>query len=350
MSPITAYPDFRRKADPGRALQAVRNITATFVHPPSPNQHVLIVTVEAPILYVYTLYGPSENFPQSSGGVGGWEEIARPRRQAMTDYSGTPLWQVKIELMFDGWSTAPEGRSVQQEIQTLIDMATKAEGADQPPIVAFKGSIIPGSINRRWVINNLEWGPSVRRVSDGAIVRQVVTVTLLEYIQGKAAQFRSVGPANDAIARHSAEEAAAASAASRQAAEDAASIESAASAQANWNGFLGIPGDNFVQWAANAFGVPIPTTTTGTSVGAAVGGQAMGSPVAATSTPNARRTYRIKQGDTLAKIAAEQLGDSSGWQAIARLNNITDPRAVRVGQEILLPNSADLVRSVVPFL
>jgi LysM repeat protein len=47
------------------------------------------------------------------------------------------------------------------------------------------------------------------------------------------------------------------------------------------------------------------------------------------------RTYTVKKGDTLARIAAAN--KIPKWQDIANLNGIRDPRALRVGQVLRLP-------------
>ena len=53
-----------------------------------------------------------------------------------------------------------------------------------------------------------------------------------------------------------------------------------------------------------------------------------------TQTPAGARTYRVKPGDTLSAIAA-RFGTTVA--ALMRLNNITDPRSLRVGQILKLP-------------
>jgi 5'-nucleotidase/UDP-sugar diphosphatase len=49
------------------------------------------------------------------------------------------------------------------------------------------------------------------------------------------------------------------------------------------------------------------------------------------------RIYRIKQGDTLMKIARQEYNDASAWRKIAEANSITNPDRILVGQEIVLP-------------
>lgn len=49
------------------------------------------------------------------------------------------------------------------------------------------------------------------------------------------------------------------------------------------------------------------------------------------------RTYAVKKGDTLSSIAARKLGNANRWRDIADLNNIRDPRNIKIGQVIRLP-------------
>ncbi len=48
--------------------------------------------------------------------------------------------------------------------------------------------------------------------------------------------------------------------------------------------------------------------------------------------------YYVKKGDYLALIAARYYGLSSRWRDIAISNNIRDPRYLRVGQRLRLPD------------
>jgi LysM repeat protein len=53
--------------------------------------------------------------------------------------------------------------------------------------------------------------------------------------------------------------------------------------------------------------------------------------------PGAGKTYTVKRGDTLSKIAQSQLGSWSRFREIATLNGIRDPNRVSVGQVLRLP-------------
>ena len=49
------------------------------------------------------------------------------------------------------------------------------------------------------------------------------------------------------------------------------------------------------------------------------------------------KTYTVKKGDTLSKIAARLLGSASKWQAIAKANGLRNPNSLKVGQVLKLP-------------
>jgi hypothetical protein len=51
----------------------------------------------------------------------------------------------------------------------------------------------------------------------------------------------------------------------------------------------------------------------------------------------ARRTYTVRQGETLVSIARTQLGDPGRWVEIVKLNHLRDPRAVKPGARIRIP-------------
>lgn len=53
--------------------------------------------------------------------------------------------------------------------------------------------------------------------------------------------------------------------------------------------------------------------------------------------PAASRTYVVKSGDTLSKIAAQQLGDFRRFAEIASLNGLRDPNFIKAGQTLKLP-------------
>ena len=50
-------------------------------------------------------------------------------------------------------------------------------------------------------------------------------------------------------------------------------------------------------------------------------------------------TYTVKKGDTLSKIAKALLGKASRYPEIAKLNNISNPNKISIGQVLKIPNA-----------
>jgi nucleoid-associated protein YgaU len=63
---------------------------------------------------------------------------------------------------------------------------------------------------------------------------------------------------------------------------------------------------------------------------------------AATTGQAAAKTYTVKAGDTLSKIAKEQLGDANAYQEIFNANRdqLTDPDKIEPGQVLKIPAMA----------
>jgi len=49
------------------------------------------------------------------------------------------------------------------------------------------------------------------------------------------------------------------------------------------------------------------------------------------------KTYKVKKGDSLSRIAQKVLGSAAKWREIQNLNGIPDPTQIKVGQVLLLP-------------
>jgi LysM repeat protein len=61
--------------------------------------------------------------------------------------------------------------------------------------------------------------------------------------------------------------------------------------------------------------------------------------ILAASGSTAQRTYVVAAGDTLWSIAARLLGKGQRWSEIAEMNSVRDPRTIRVGQVLKVPNA-----------
>lgn len=59
-------------------------------------------------------------------------------------------------------------------------------------------------------------------------------------------------------------------------------------------------------------------------------------------------TYTVRSGDSLSLIAKTQLGDLQRWPEIARLNGLTAPYTLRVGQVVKIPTSPTAAADTTP--
>ena len=60
------------------------------------------------------------------------------------------------------------------------------------------------------------------------------------------------------------------------------------------------------------------------------------------SSPATGKTYTVKKGDSLSKIAKREYGDANKWHAIYEANKgtIKDPDLIHPGQVLTLPSNA----------
>ena len=70
----------------------------------------------------------------------------------------------------------------------------------------------------------------------------------------------------------------------------------------------------------------------------------VGAPVAPAA-PASARTYVIKSGDTLEGIARAELGDGQRWRSIIELNPGLDPKSLKIGRSITLPEGSAPTRT-----
>lgn len=125
-----------------------------------------------PALALLCVLGPEP--PEIFQGFGGWEEVTRPLRRSFVRWAGPSAFGQTIQLLFDGWG---DNRSVQSSLDTLLRMA-RPRADDPPPILTIAGpALILGGPG--WVISELTFGDAIRDTK-GALLRQVVTVSLLQ--------------------------------------------------------------------------------------------------------------------------------------------------------------------------
>ena len=61
----------------------------------------------------------------------------------------------------------------------------------------------------------------------------------------------------------------------------------------------------------------------------------------------AKIIYKVREGDYLQKIAAEQLGDPERWPEIAYINSLEQPYLIRTNDILLLPNDNEVLEVVI---
>lgn len=125
--------------------------------------------------------GPALRFqfdPESvvpSGGVGGWNEIPRPRQETAVEWGGQPASFLTFTLLFDGFDN---DESVEPQCRLLKNMGQRPKGGKQPPILEMDyGPVGRGQL---WVIQSIDWGPELRNKQLERI-RAEATVTLLQF-------------------------------------------------------------------------------------------------------------------------------------------------------------------------
>lgn len=114
------------------------------------------------------------NAPKQTGGGGGWEVEARPRRVGLTLWKGREPYRMDVPVLFDGWAA---DRSIEVAISTLNQMQM-GKDLQEPASVTIEGLVPVKGI--KWVIESIEWGDEVIWGDPGRL-RQDAVVRLLQY-------------------------------------------------------------------------------------------------------------------------------------------------------------------------
>lgn len=211
--------------------------------------------------------------PKILGGYGGWTTVPRPRKKALTEWQGIQPLTLRVPLLFDGH---PDD-SVELQCARLEQLAgtvlTRVGGRSEPPLLRVIGAV-PHSTSV-----GVDWV-----VADNGL-------DWTEPILYSQNGYRTRQAVNVTLLQYVADDRVDTLGAAEQARLEA--LEQAAR-RAREAGVGGAP-------------------------------------------PAHAKHYTVKQGDSLSSIAADQLGDFRRWVEIAALNDILDPRRVRVGQVLRLP-------------
>jgi hypothetical protein len=256
----------------------------------------------------------------SSGGYA-WTAIQRPRRKAFLEYTSDQLGQLTLPLILDG---ADDDASIEHSVSLVTALMHPTASTGQPPIVSVAGPVEQAGVTG-WVTQAIAWGNNQIRRRDGALTQIDVVLTLIEYSAAPT------GVASPTLAAQLsaavgvlAQTGIAVPAQLASLIEQLPSLLSAAPAST--------AADLTTQIAE--FVASIPNNPAGA---AQVVNQALPQLAQLLPTLGGGRAYFVRDGDTLARIAARELGDYRKANVIAVLNGIRDPQSVGSGQRILLP-------------
>lgn len=113
--------------------------------------------------------------PELAGGVGGWNEIARPRRTSLMEWGGTSLYTQKVPLLLDEHAS---GGNV-QDLVSRLEAWGRPVGKAAPPVVKIRGAGLE-HVGLDWVINGLSRGDGIID-RWGRLSRRSVVVELLQF-------------------------------------------------------------------------------------------------------------------------------------------------------------------------
>lgn len=120
---------------------------------------------------------PGPGAPTPTAGYGGWEEVKRPSDVALTDWSGNTPFKQDILVMLDGWS---DGQSVEPQLDLLEQLGRAKKEDDEPPVFRVFGPLHNSGMH--YVLEGIDFGAALRD-SKGTLVRQELTLHLMEYVR-----------------------------------------------------------------------------------------------------------------------------------------------------------------------
>lgn len=125
--------------------------------------------------------------PTMTGGGGGWEIEARPRRVGATLWKGREPYQMDVPILFDGF----QGEDSQESKIALLNQMQMGKDLDPPPIVTIEGAVpVKGA---SWVISiawgdNVVWRPGTK--GQHYRIRQDAIVSCTQYQQDRRVNLR----------------------------------------------------------------------------------------------------------------------------------------------------------------
>lgn len=122
------------------------------------------------------------DLPTITGGYGGWEIVARPKRQSLTTWRGHDPYQMTLPILIDGFAT---NSSVEARCTAIERMARPPRVLDEPPLIRITGAVPHTDLT--WVIQTIGWG-AVTRSTTGQRIRQELVLNLIRYIEDDRVQ------------------------------------------------------------------------------------------------------------------------------------------------------------------
>jgi hypothetical protein len=122
-------------------------------------------------------------------GLGGWQTVDRIDDISITDWVGQAPLQQDVPLLLDGYA---KERSVERELNSIFKLGRDAVGEENvPPVFKVFGPVY--FEGKSWVLpeGGIELDPSsVIREDDGTLLRQALTLHLLEYVKPDEVKLR----------------------------------------------------------------------------------------------------------------------------------------------------------------
>ena len=255
----------------------------------------------------------------SGGSV--WTAVARPRRKAFLEFTADSLMQLTLPVILDG---SDNDVSIEDQVALVSGWIRPTAATGEPPLLSLVGPVDQSGV-AEWVAITIAWGTEQMRRRDGALVQQDVVLTLVEHAGAiVTAPTPTLSAQLSAALSVLSQTGAQVPAQLAELIQQLPSLLSAAPAA--------VASEVTTQLAEFVASIPNNPAGAATVVSAALPQLAQLLP-----TLGGGRAYFVRDGDTLARIAARELGDYKKANIIAILNGIRDPLSVLPGRRILLP-------------
>lgn len=289
------------------------------VRVPQPDLWITPVTPAGPTV-AFGLADVAQLAQYSSGGSA-WTAVSRPRRKAFLEFTADQLAQLTVPLVLD---SSDDDVSIEHSVALVAGWLRPTTGTGEPPILSVSGPLDQAGVNG-WVCQTIAWGTNQIRRRDGALTQTDLILTLVEY------QGAPTGIPSPTLAAQL-------TAAVGVLAETGVAVpgQLAALIQQLPSLLSSAPTSLVAELTTEIaqFVAAIPNNPAGAAqvVSAALPQLAQLLP-----TLGGGRVYWVRDRETLARIAARELGDYRKAGVIAVLNGIRDPSSVRAGDRIMLP-------------